>query len=126
MNPKRRRPFQMWVGVAVLLVIGAVVLWAGTGRETFTRYFNAALAATDQPTNPEADALLSDALGLADEPAAEPANKPLDNQFHFGLLPGGGGRHVVSVASVVALAGAMVLAGWIWARGKPSATNTET
>lgn len=117
MNPARRRLFGLTVGSGALLVAGAAVLWAATGRETFTRYFNAELAATDRPADPEADALLSSTMGPGDAPPRDP---PLDNRFHMGLLPGGGGRHALSVAGVAALAGAAAAAAWVFARRKPA------
>lgn len=100
--------------VAAAISLGAIVGWLATGREAFTRWPDARLEAADRPATEAEGDLLAD-IGLADEPA--PAR--IESRFALGLLPSGADpRHLVSVATAVAIS--FALAGVALLKRRPS------
>lgn len=107
------------LGLALVLLCGlsicaqAVVLWRATRIEgyAFTRYYDETRARRERDDAGASVADLFAETGLEDKTGAL---ETTPNRFMLGLLPGGGGRHAVSVltlagpgalASVVALLG---------------------
>jgi hypothetical protein len=81
------------------LVVAPVLVWAATGREGYTRWPDAKLAASDVAT-PQEDADLFEDIGLATEDETH-ARPDIQSRFALGLLPGGlTPKHMISVASV--------------------------
>jgi hypothetical protein len=74
------------LGAGLSLLAASAVLWMATGREGFTRWPSAELAASDRPTTDE-DTLLLSSLGF--EAAPGDSEPQLINRFAFGLMPGG-------------------------------------
>ena len=98
---------------AVTITAAALIAWGLTGREGFTRWPNARLAAADAPPPAGQDELLA-AAGFTDEhtPSARPDIK---SRFAFGLLPGGADpAHLLSVAAVAAAAASASGATIMW------------
>jgi hypothetical protein len=84
------------------LVFAPVLVWAATGREGYTRWPDAKLAASDAATSREHADLFED-IGLTTEEETF-ARPDIQSRFALGLLPGGfTPRHLVSVASVATL-----------------------
>ncbi|MFM7261928.1 MAG: hypothetical protein ACKO3W_15160 [bacterium] len=103
---------------SVFLVAGSLVAWAVTGRETFTRWPNARLEASDAPISKSEEDLLGE-IGIDAAPSSEAAT--IESRFAFGLLPSGADpRHLLSVATTCLAAatvpGAVVLHAR-WRRG---------
>lgn len=107
----RPRPGKWLIATAITLLAAGAILWLATGREGFTRWPSAKLAASDRPPTQEDTELLS-SLGFM--PEQKDAPPQLGNKFAFGLLPGGfDAKHLPSVLLCVcvssALLGAVVL-----------------
>jgi len=92
--------------LAGLVALTAASLWFATGREGYTRWPNAKLAAADTGTSAAEDDLLAD-IGIETEPTAD---ADIQSRFAFGLVPGGADpKHLLSLVS--ALSVSAVLAG---------------
>jgi hypothetical protein len=87
-------------GLALVALCGAA--WLATGRETFTRWPNARLEASDAPVS-ESEANLLGEIGI-DSPAA-PGAPAIESRFALGILPSGGDpAHLMSVATALVAA----------------------
>lgn len=84
--------------LAVLLTVGALAVWAGTGRHAYTKFeVIEQVPAEPDPDDPFADTGLFD----DDEPRMETVRR---DEFHLGIFPTPQGlldRHAVSVLTVV-------------------------
>lgn len=110
-----KRPFRVAQIAAAAIALAAAAVWMASGREGFTRWPNAKLEAADAPLGEEAAALFDD-IGLA-EPGAPASGPALQSRFALGLLPGGfDPRHLLSVLTLLLLAGAVSASAWIIAR----------
>ncbi|MBI4716486.1 MAG: hypothetical protein HY763_01660 [Planctomycetes bacterium] len=90
------------VACGVAVVFQAILLWAVTGRAGFTRYYDPARAARERAAVGAAD-LFAD-TGLEETTGRF---EQVPNEFRLGLLPSGGGKHLLSMLT---LAGPGVLA----------------
>lgn len=103
----------IWSGIARWVVIlacfgvaaEAYLLWSATGRAGFTRYHDADRAAREAAAKDKSLGDLFEGPGLED--TTGPMQSP-PNGFALGLLPSGGGEHLVSL---VTLAGPALVAG---------------
>lgn len=103
----------LWGGIARWVVIiacfataaEAYLLWSATGRAGFTRYHDAARAQREALARERSVGELFEGTGLEDKTG--PMER-VENKFALGLLPSGGGAHLVSL---VTLAGPALLAG---------------
>lgn len=105
-----RRFFSLVALLCSLVVIGlSLALWNATGRAGFTRYFDAARAASDAQAARGSMADLFEGTGVTQ------GSKPMEsapNGFALGLAPGGMPTDKRFV-SVLTLAGPALLAGLI-------------
>lgn len=101
------------VALAGLITLTGASLWIATGREGYTRWPNAKLAAADTGTSDAEDDLLAD-IGIDTEPAE---NTDIQSRFAFGLVPGGADpKHLLSLASSLGLAAALAALAGVIAR----------
>lgn len=116
---------------AIVLVCGlsvcaqAIMLWRATRIEgyTFTRYHDEERARLDAEAQGESLADLFAETGLEDNTGAI---EDIPNRFMLGLLPGGSGRHAISVLTLAgpgALVSVIALLGLLTSlrRSSPSA-----
>ena len=96
---------------SILVTVGAVALWLGTGRDAYTKFQVVETVAVEvDPDDPLA------AAGFYDEGQTETVSRPA---FRFGLLPTPQGlfdRHAVSVVSVAGPLWGLTLVAWLWSR----------
>lgn len=75
----------------------AFLLWDATGRAGWTRYRDADRAEREAAAAEESLADLFEDTGVNDELGALDT---VPNEFALGMLPSGGGRHLVSLATI--------------------------
>ncbi|MFI4881376.1 MAG: hypothetical protein ACIAQU_02200 [Phycisphaerales bacterium JB064] len=88
MNVTRHRSWpRLLLAAGVGLVIAPALVWVATGREGYTRWPDAKLAASDTGQSEEHLDLLED-IGLTTEEEVM-AQPDIESRFALGLLPGG-------------------------------------
>lgn len=93
---------------ALALCVQTVMLWHATRIEhmTFTRYHDPDRAAREAEASEESLADLFEGTGIEDNTGAL---ETVPNRFMLGLLPGGSGKHAISVLTLAGPAGLIAL-----------------
>lgn len=93
-----RRPLRFAIALLCLIVlVQTLVLWRRTGGSGFTRYRDPSPAAADADSGDDRLRALLDEAGLEEQTGPMPRTT---NAFALGLLPSGGGAHMISVLTI--------------------------
>ena len=104
-----RREASFWVLVGLVATAGSLAAWGLTGAAWFTKYRE---VATERVALDPGDPLAG--TGFYDDDIEERA--VMREVVRVGLLPSGGGGHLVSVLTVSAAGWAVSVAGLAWGR----------
>jgi len=106
-----RRPVRIAIALLCLIVlVQTLVLWRRTGGAGLTRYRDPAPAAADARSGDDRLRQLLDEAGLEEQTGPMPRRA---DGFALGLLPSGGGVHMISVLTIAGpalAAGALAMA----------------